>query len=36
VVEEGVRTALRELKAALDLPAPPLADCLACAPAAAA
>jgi dihydrolipoamide dehydrogenase len=36
VVEEGVRTALRELKAALDLPAPPLADCLDCAPAAAA
>ena len=34
VVEEGVRTALRELKAALDLPAPPLADCLDCAPAA--
>jgi dihydrolipoamide dehydrogenase len=36
VVEEGVRTALRDLKVALDLPAPPLADCLDCTPATAA
>ncbi len=36
VVEEGVRTALRELKTALDLPVPPLEHCLDCAPAAAA
>jgi dihydrolipoamide dehydrogenase len=35
VVEEGVRTALRDLKVALDLP-PPLADCLDCTPATAA
>jgi dihydrolipoamide dehydrogenase len=36
VVEEGVRTALRNLKTALALPAPPLRDCLDCGHAAAA
>jgi dihydrolipoamide dehydrogenase len=33
VVEEGVRTALRDLKRELNLPPPPLATCLDCTPA---